>query len=58
MTMTPNTPPYGHYFTKEAEGKGDELAKHVSRLEPDWTPLGDPQAEGGGPQSLKYPAAP
>ena len=46
-----------HCFTEEAEGKGDGLAKHVSRLEPNRTSLGDPQAEGGGAQSLKYPPA-
>ena len=49
---------YVHCFTEEAEGKGDGLAKHVSRLEPNRTSLGDPQAEGGGAQSLKYPPAP
>ena len=46
-----------HCFTEEAEGKGDGLAKQVSRLEPNETSLGDPQAEGGGAQSLKYPPA-
>ena len=45
-------------FTEEAEGKGDGLAKHVSRLEPNRISLGDPQAEGGGAQSLKYLPAP
>ena len=34
------------------------LAKYVSRLEPNRTSLGDPQAEGGGAQSLKYLPAP
>ena len=34
------------------------LAKHVSRLEPNRTSLEDPQAEGGGAQSLKYLPAP
>ena len=34
------------------------LAKHVSRLEPNRTSLGDPQAEGGGMQSVKYLPAP
>ena len=43
-----------HCFTEEAEGKGDGLAKHVSRLEPNRTSLGDPRAEGGGAQDLKY----
>ena len=47
-----------HCFTEEANSKGDELAKHISRLEPNRTSLGDPQAEGGGAQSLKYPPAP
>ena len=40
-------------FTEEAEGKGDGLAKHASRLEPSRTSLGNSQAEGGGAQSLK-----
>ena len=31
-----------------------KLANHVSGLEPNRTTLGDPQAEGGGVQSLKY----
>ena len=35
-----------------------KLAKHISRVEPNRTSLGDPQAEGGGAQSLKYPPAP
>ena len=35
-----------------------KLAKHVSWLEPNRTSLGDPQAEGGGGQSLKYLPAP
>ena len=47
-----------HCFTEEAEGKGDGLAKRICRLEPNKTFLGDPQAEGGGMQSLKYPSAP
>ena len=34
------------------------LVKYVSRLEPNRTSLGDPQAEGGGAQSLKYLPAP
>ena len=47
-----------HCFTEEAEGKGDGLTKHVSRLETNRTSLGDPQAtKGGGAQSLKYPPA-
>ena len=40
--------------TEEAGGKGDGLANHVSWLEPNRTSLGDPQAEGGSVQSLKY----
>ena len=47
-----------HCFTEEAEGKGDQLTKHVSRLELTRTSLGDPQIEGGDVQSLKYPPAP
>ena len=47
-----------HCFTEEAEGKGDRLAKHVSRLEPNRTSLGYLQAESGYAQSLKYPLAP
>ena len=35
-----------------------KLAKHVSWLEPNRISLGDPQAEGGGVQSLKYLPAP
>ena len=35
-----------------------KLAKHVSWLEPNWTTFGDPQAQGGGVQSLKYLQAP
>ena len=35
-----------------------KLAKHVSWLEPNRTSLRDPQAEGGGVQSLKYLPAP
>ena len=60
MTMTPPQTHLqdDHCFTEEAEGNGDGLAKHVSRLEPNRTSLGDPQAEGGGAQSLKYPPAP
>ena len=34
------------------------VAKHVSWLEPNRTSSGDPQAEGGGVQSLKYLPAP
>ena len=46
-----------HCFTEEAESKGDGLAKHVSRLEPNRTSPGDPHAESGGVQSLKHPPA-
>ena len=56
MTMTPNTPP--RLPLLYWRGKGDGLAKHVSRLEPNRTSLGDPQAEGGDAQRLKYPPAP
>ena len=37
-------------LAKEAEGKGDGLAKHVSTPEPYWTSVGHPQMEGGGAQ--------
>ena len=47
-----------HCFTEEAKGKGDGLAKHVYRLEPNRKSLGDPQTKGGGAQSLKYPPVP
>ena len=47
-----------HCFTEETEGKGDGLAKHVSWFQPNRTSLGDPQVEGGGVQSLKYPPVP
>ena len=47
-----------HCFAEEAEGKGDGLGKHVSRFKLNRTSLGDPQAEGGGAQSLKYQPAP
>ncbi len=39
-------------LTKEAEGKGDGLAKHVSRPKPYWASVGHPQTEGGGVQGL------
>ena len=45
-------------LTEEAEDKGDGLAKHVSRLEPNRSSLGDPQVEGRGAHSHKYPPAP
>ncbi len=41
-----------HCLAKEAEGKGDGLAKHVSRPKPYWASLGHPQTEGGGAQGL------
>ena len=56
MTMTPNTPPRQPLLYWR--GKGDGLAKHVTRLELYSTSLGDPQAEGRGVQSLKYPPTP
>ncbi len=37
-----------HCLAKEAEGKGDGLAKHVSRFKPYWASVGHPQMEGGG----------
>ncbi len=36
----PNTPPNDHCLAKEAEGKGDGLAKHVSRPKPYWASVG------------------
>ncbi len=39
-------------LAKEAEGKGDGLAKHVSRPKPYWASVGHPQTEGGGTQGL------
>ncbi len=47
-----------HCLAKEAEGKGDELAKHVSRPKPYWASVGHPQTEGGGAQGLQHPPAP
>ncbi len=41
-----------HCLAKDAEGKGDGLAKHVSRPKPYWASVGHPQTEGGGAQSL------
>ncbi len=41
-----------HCPAKEAEGKGDGLAKHVSRAKPYWASAGHPQTEGGGAQGL------
>ncbi len=37
-----------HFLAKEAEGKGDGLAKHVSRPKLYWASVGHPQTEGGG----------
>ncbi len=37
-----------HCLAKEAEGKGDGLAKHISRPKPYWASVGHPQTEGGG----------
>ncbi len=39
-----------HCLAKEAEGKSDGLAKHVSRPKPYWASVGHPQMEGGGAQ--------
>ena len=54
MTMTINTPPRWPLLY----WRGDGMAEHISRLEPNRTSLGDPQAEGGGAQRLKYQPAP
>ena len=57
--MTPSLQKLGRRAVFEHDkGKGDGLTKHISRLEPNRTSLGDPQAEGGGAQSLKNPPAP
>ncbi len=41
-----------HCLAKEAEGKGEGLAKHVSRPKPYWVSVGHPQTEGSGAQGL------
>ncbi len=41
-----------HCLAKEAEGKGDGPAEHVSRPETYWTYVGHPQTEGGGAQDI------
>ncbi len=41
-----------HCLAKEAEGKGDGLAKHLSRHKPYWASVRHPQMEGGGAQGL------
>ncbi len=41
----------------QAEGKGDELDKHVSRPTPYWASVGHPQMEGGGGKGLYHPPA-
>ncbi len=41
-----------HCLAKEAEGKGDGLAKYVYRPKPYWAYVGRPQMEGGGAQGL------
>ncbi len=41
-----------HCLAKEAESKGDELAKHVSRPKLYCASVGNPQTEGGGVQGL------
>ncbi len=47
-----------HFLAKEAEGKGDGLAKHVSRPKPYCASVGHPQTKGGGAQGLLHPPAP
>ncbi len=51
MTTTPTHLQEYHCFAKEAEGKCDGLAEHVSRPKPYWASVGHPQMEGGGAQS-------
>ncbi len=46
-----------HCLAKEAEGKGDGLAKHVSRLKPYWASVGHPQMEGGGVGGARSPTS-
>ncbi len=41
-----------HCLAKEAEGKGDGLAKHVSRPKPYWSSVVHPQTEDGWAQGL------
>ncbi len=41
-----------HCLAKEDEGKGEGLAKHVSRHKPYCASVGHPQTEGGGAQAL------
>ncbi len=41
-----------HCLAKEAEDKGNGLAKHVSRPKHYWASVGHPQTEGGGAQGL------
>ncbi len=41
-----------HCLAKETEGKGNGLAKHVSRPKPYWASVGHPLTEGGGAQGL------
>ncbi len=52
MITTSNTPQDDHCLAKEAEGKCDALAKHVSRPKPSWASVGPSQTEGGGAQGL------
>ncbi len=47
-----------HCLAKEFEGKGDGLAKHVSRPKPYWASVGHPKTEGGGAQGLWHPPTP
>ncbi len=46
-----------HCLAKETEGKGDGLAKYVSRPKPYWEYVGHPQMEGGGAQGIWHPPA-
>ncbi len=41
-----------HCLAKEAKGKGDGLAKHVSIPKPYWASVGPTQMEGGGAQGF------
>ncbi len=41
-----------HCLAKEAEGKGDRLAKHLSRPKPYWASVGHPQTRWRSTRSL------
>ena len=41
-----------HCLAKEADGKGEGLAKYVSRPKLYWASVGHPEMEGGGAQGL------